>query len=127
MVHSYGTIRVAGNVAEVGGSIGHDVRIRLTGRFRIEVNGKVARDAPLSHLGKVALGFLATERTRSVPRDELADVPWGGRPHPTWPHALRGVVHERCRRTLAEERGRAGPADGRRGESAISPSAAPSS
>ena len=79
-------------MAETGGSSGQQVRIRLIGRFGIEVDRTVADAARLGQLGKVALGFLATERHRSVSRDELADVIWGELPPPTWPHALRGVI-----------------------------------
>jgi len=79
-------------VAETGGSNGQVVQIRLMGRFGVEVDGVLAPDARLGQLGKVALGFLATERSRSVSRDELADVIWGESPPPTWSDALRGVV-----------------------------------
>lgn len=79
-------------MADTGGSIGRGVRIRLIGRFGLEVDGNPADDARLGQLGKLALGFLATERHRSVSRDELADVIWGDFPPPTWPDALRGVI-----------------------------------
>ena len=77
---------------ETGGSNRHDVRIRLIGRFGVEVDGNPADDARFGQLGKLALAFLATERHRSVSRDELADVIWGDSPPSTWPDALRGVI-----------------------------------
>ncbi|MGI8808906.1 MAG: ATP-binding protein [Acidimicrobiales bacterium] len=79
-------------MAETGGSRGHEVRMRLIGRFGVDVDGATADEARLGQLGKVALGFLATERHRSISRDELADVIWDELPPSTWPHALRGVV-----------------------------------
>ncbi len=83
-----------------GGSSGNGVWIRLCGRVCVEVDGRAVDEAPLGHLGRLALGFLAAERHRTVSRDELADAIWGERPPATWPDALRGVV-SRVRAVLA--------------------------
>ncbi len=83
-----------------GGSNVNGVWIRLGGRVSVEVDGRSVDDAPLGHLGRLALGFLAAERHRPVSRDELADAIWGEHPPATWPDAVRGVV-SRVRTVLA--------------------------
>ena len=42
---------------------------------------------------RVVLVALALER-HAVPAERLATLVWSGAPPPTWPTALRGVVHE---------------------------------
>ena len=79
-------------MARSGGSVEHDVAVRICGRLSVRVGGQEADDARLGQLGRLALAFLVTERHRPVARDELADVIWGEHPPTTWPDALRGVV-----------------------------------
>ncbi|MGH9278160.1 MAG: tetratricopeptide repeat protein, partial [Acidimicrobiales bacterium] len=76
------------------------VRICLLGRLAVEVDGIAVDDARLGGLGRTALAYLAIERRRPVPRDELADVLWGEDLPATWESALRGVV-SRVRTTLS--------------------------
>lgn len=66
----------------------------------IEVDGRRADDARLGDLGRKAFAYLAIERHRPIPRDELAEVLWGEGLPPTWTAGLRGVV-SRLRATLA--------------------------
>ena len=79
-------------MARSGGSAGQQVTLRLCGRLSIELDGEAVDDARLGQLGRLALGFMASERHRAVARDELADAIWGESPPATWPDALRGVV-----------------------------------
>jgi len=77
------------------------VRICLLGRFALEVDGSAGQETRLGGLGRTALAYLALERRRPVPRDELADVLWGEDLPSTWQSALRGVL-SRVRSTLAD-------------------------
>src|SRR5438270_13415512 len=77
------------------------VRICLLGRFALEVDGSAGQETRLGGLGRTALAYLALERRRPVPRDELAEVLWGEGLPSTWPSALRGVL-SRVRSTLAD-------------------------
>ena len=56
------------------------LRIYLTGRVGLELDGEPVLDE--RHLrgkqGRLAFVYLACERTRPVPRDELAEVIWPG-------------------------------------------------
>src|SRR5947209_1544157 len=77
------------------------VRICLLGRFALEVDGTASPETRLGGLGRTALAYLALERRRPVPRDELADVLWGEDLPSTWQSALRGVL-SRVRSTLVD-------------------------
>jgi hypothetical protein len=79
----------------------HDIRIRLSGRLAVEIDGVAADLTSLGRLGALAFGYLVAERGRAVSRDELADVVWNGSPPPSWPHALRNTIN-RVRLALPE-------------------------
>jgi DNA-binding SARP family transcriptional activator len=52
------------------------VTIELCGEVRLEIDGRRReRDLP-GRLGRVLLGYLALNRHRAVPRDELIEALW---------------------------------------------------
>jgi DNA-binding SARP family transcriptional activator/class 3 adenylate cyclase len=82
---------------------GRDVRMRahLTERLRIEVDDTVVDEVSLpGHQGRLALAYLLVEHHRPVPRDELADLLWGGEPPGSWEKGL-AVVISKLRAVLA--------------------------
>ena len=68
------------------------LRVTLAGRVGIEVDGGEVTAGGLGRPGRLALAYLACERHRSVPRDELAEVLWGEEPPQSWEQMLRGVA-----------------------------------
>ena len=68
------------------------VDVVLTGRFGLASGGVVLDGDSLGRLGRLLLACLVSERHRTVPRDELADVLWGHDPPRTWETSLRVVV-----------------------------------
>jgi DNA-binding SARP family transcriptional activator/class 3 adenylate cyclase len=77
------------------------MRAHLTERVRIEV-GDVAIDEESlpGHQGRLALAYLLVEHRRPVPRDDLADLLWGGAPPGSWEKGL-AVVISKLRAVLA--------------------------
>lgn len=69
------------------------LRIYLTGRIEIERDGVLvdARRFP-GRQGRRAFAYLACERGRPAPRDELAEAIWQDVLPPTWDTALRAIV-----------------------------------
>jgi DNA-binding SARP family transcriptional activator len=69
------------------------LRIYLAGRVRVEDEGVVVdeRDFP-GRQGRLAFAYLAVERSRAVPRDELADALWGDSRPGAWEDALSAII-----------------------------------
>ena len=68
-------------------------RLYLTGPVSLELGGRLVVERQLpGRQGRRALVYLALERTRPVPRDELADAIWGESLPPAWEAALSAVV-----------------------------------
>lgn len=67
-------------------------RLTLAGRVGLEVDGAAVASGGLGRPGRLALAYLATERRRPVPRDELADVVWGEELPESWEQMLRGLA-----------------------------------
>ena len=77
------------------------MRAHLTERVRIEAGDAALDEASLpGHQGRLALAYLLVEHGRPVPRDELADLLWGGEPPGTWEKGL-AVVISKLRAVLA--------------------------
>src|SRR5207342_2487374 len=78
------------------------LKVFLTGRVAVETDGAVIDEAQLGgRQGRLLFAYLVAERSRPVPRDELADAIWGESPPATWEKALtvlasklRGLVVE---------------------------------
>src|SRR4249920_776596 len=69
------------------------LRVHLTERVRIEVGDALLDEAGLpGHQGRLALAYLLVEHRRPVPRDELADLLWGGAPPDSWEKGLAVVI-----------------------------------
>jgi DNA-binding SARP family transcriptional activator len=69
------------------------LRVYLTGRVMAERDGRVVDEARLpGRQGPIALVFLALERARPVPIDELADAVWGDALPRAWETALSAIV-----------------------------------
>src|SRR3954470_15795117 len=82
---------------------GKDVGMRahLTERVRIEVGDTLLDEANLpGQQGRLAFAYLLVEHRRPVPRDELADLLWGGEPPSSWEKGL-AVVISKLRAVLA--------------------------
>ena len=72
------TLKIRGSVAGSRRRWAERIRVPLTGRLGVEVDGAVADTAALRPLGSLALAFLVTERSRPVTREEaLATVQAG--------------------------------------------------
>jgi DNA-binding SARP family transcriptional activator len=77
------------------------LRLYLAGRVCLELVESLLDERRLGgRQGRLALTYLACERTRAVPRGELADVLWPAGPPPSWDTALSAVVSN-LRRALA--------------------------
>ena len=77
------------------------LRVYLIGRVCVEVGERLLDERRLGgRQGRLALVYLAHERTRAVPRDELADLLWPAGPPRSWDTALSAVVSN-LRRALA--------------------------
>lgn len=69
------------------------LRIYLTGRVAAERDGHVVDERRLpGRQGRLALVYLALDRTRPVPIDELADAVWGEALPRAWETALSAIV-----------------------------------
>jgi DNA-binding SARP family transcriptional activator len=69
------------------------VRVYVTGRLCLESAGRLLLETQLgSRQGRLALAYLVCERSRAVPREELADVLWEEGPPPAWDIDLRALV-----------------------------------
>lgn len=69
------------------------LRLYLTGRVTVERDGRVVDEKRLpGRQGPVALVFLALERARPVPIDELADAVWGEKLPRAWETSLSAIV-----------------------------------
>ena len=78
------------------------LRLYLTGRVMAERDGRVVDEKRLpGRQGPVALVFLALERARPVPIDELADAVWGEELPRAWETALSAIV-SKLRTALSE-------------------------
>jgi len=87
---------------------GHGLKVFLVGRVALEADGLAVLDARLpGRQGRVLLAYLAVERGRPVPRDELAAALWGEAPPATWDKALTVLVSKL--RSLLTEAGLDGP------------------
>jgi hypothetical protein len=69
------------------------LRLYLTGRVSAERDGRVVDEKRLpGRQGPMTLVYLALERARPVPIDELADAIWGEEPPRAWESALSAIV-----------------------------------
>jgi class 3 adenylate cyclase len=70
------------------------VRIYLLGSVSVEADGRLLiaeRDLP-GRVGRLAAAYLALERHRPIPREELAQVIWGQNRPDTWERELTDAV-----------------------------------
>ena len=57
------------------------VKVFLTGRVAVKTDGAVIDEAQLGgRQGRLLFAYLVAERSRPVPRDELAEALWGETP-----------------------------------------------
>ncbi len=79
-------------MAEVWQIVG--IRIYLTGRVGMEANGQVVVNQ--THIrgkqGRLAFAYLVHERTRTVPKEELATIIWPDEMSPAWEGALSAIT-----------------------------------
>jgi DNA-binding SARP family transcriptional activator len=70
------------------------VRIYLTGRVAIEIDGEVVtREREFrGKQGRLVFAYLVSERTRPVPREELASVVWPDELPAAWEGALSALT-----------------------------------
>jgi SARP family transcriptional regulator, regulator of embCAB operon len=69
------------------------LRLYLTGRVMAERDGRIVDEKRLpGRQGPIALVYLALERARPVPIDELADAVWGEEVPRAWETALSAIV-----------------------------------
>ena len=79
------------------------LKVFLTGRVAVETGGAVIDEAQLGgRQGRLLFAYLVAERSRPVPRDELADAIWGESPPATWEKALT-VITSKLRGLVAED------------------------
>ncbi|HEX4865045.1 MAG TPA: BTAD domain-containing putative transcriptional regulator, partial [Acidimicrobiales bacterium] len=91
------------------GTINLMLKVGLCGGVSVEVDGRRLPDGLLGgRQGRLVLAYLACERHRSVPREELAELLWPQRLPSSWPASL-SVVVSKLRRMLSEA-GLDGPA-----------------
>jgi len=71
-----------------------EIRIYLTGRVTLEVDGNVAvhEHQFRGKQGRLLFTYLASERTRPVPREELAKIIWPGEMALSWEVALSALI-----------------------------------
>ena len=78
------------------------MRILLTGGVRIESGDSVVEGRRFpGRLGRLAFAYLAVERDRPVPREELAETLWSGQPPATWEKGI-SVLMSRLRGLMTE-------------------------
>jgi DNA-binding SARP family transcriptional activator len=69
------------------------LRLYLTGRLSAELGARRFDERRLpGRQGRRAFAYLALERARPVPIDELADAVWGASPSGAWETALSAIV-----------------------------------
>ncbi len=69
------------------------VRLNLAGQLAIERRGERFDERQLGGTqARLVFAVLVLERARVLPRDELADIVWGGELPSTWESALRTLV-----------------------------------
>jgi DNA-binding SARP family transcriptional activator len=69
------------------------LHVYLMGDLCLVGAGRVVRaDALPGRQGRIAAAYLLLERSRPIPRDELADVLWQGSPPPAFEAALSAIV-----------------------------------
>jgi SARP family transcriptional regulator, regulator of embCAB operon len=79
-----------------------NVRISLTERLAVEANGASLDEQRFpGRQGRIVFAYLAAQKERPVPRDELAELLWGDEPPATWEKALR-VLMTKLRALLEE-------------------------
>jgi YVTN family beta-propeller protein len=84
------------------------LKVFLVGRVALEADGLAVTDARLpGRQGRLLFAYLAVERGRPVPRDELAAALWEEAPPATWDKALTVLVSKL--RSLLTEAGLDGP------------------
>jgi DNA-binding SARP family transcriptional activator len=67
------------------------VRVYLTGRVCVDGPGGIL-DAFPGRQGRIVFAYLAAERNRPVPKEELADLLWGDELPDAWERALAAIV-----------------------------------
>ena len=78
------------------------LKVFLTGRVAVETDGAVIDEAQLGgRQGRLLFAYLVAERSRPVPRDELAEALWGETPPATSDKALT-VIASKLRGALAD-------------------------
>lgn len=79
-----------------------NVRISLTERLAVEANGASLDERRFpGRQGRIVFAYLAAQKERPVPRDELAELLWGDDLPATWDKALR-VLMTKLRALLDE-------------------------
>jgi len=87
---------------------GVGLKVFLVGRVTLEADGLAVQDARFpGRQGRLLFAYLAVERGRPVPRDELVAALWGDSPPATWDKALTVLVSKL--RSLLTEAGLDGP------------------
>ena len=78
------------------------LKVFLTGRVAVETDGAVIHEAQLGgRQGRLLFAYLVAERSRPVPRDELAEALWGEAPPVTRDKALT-VIASKLRAALGD-------------------------
>jgi ABC-type transport system substrate-binding protein/DNA-binding SARP family transcriptional activator len=78
------------------------LKVFVTGRVAVETDGAVIDEAQLGgRQARLVFAYLVAERSRLVPRDELAEALWGERPPVTRDKALT-VIASKLRAALAD-------------------------
>lgn len=78
------------------------LRITLAGRVSIHAgDGEIGEERLAGRQGRLLFAYLVVERSRPVPRDELAEVLWGASPPATWEKGVTVLV-SRLRSALAD-------------------------
>ena len=78
------------------------LKVFLTGRVAVKTDGAVIDEAQLGgRQGRLLFAYLVAERSRPVPRDELAEALWGETPPATRDKALT-VIASKLRGALAD-------------------------
>ncbi len=70
------------------------IRICLTGRVSLEVDGEVlvSESQLRGKQGRLVFAYLVSERIRPVPKEELATVVWQNELSPAWEGALNALT-----------------------------------
>jgi DNA-binding SARP family transcriptional activator len=85
----------------IGETLASSLRVYLLDEVCIEGPAGAVREAGLPRRqGRLAFAFLASERARAVPREELLEVLWPSSPPPAWEAALASLI-SKLRRALA--------------------------